>query len=99
MDEFQLILNVALIILFLKGLDDFGVFFLFELNVHMFDVLFEQLFVLLIGLGVGLDFEGGEEELLVQGVGGLLLLQFFVLVLSRARLGLFDRFLLFLVFE
>ena len=56
MDEFQLILNIALIILFLKGLDDFGVFFLFELNVHMFDVLFQQLFMFLIGLGVGLYF-------------------------------------------
>lgn len=86
MDEFQLILNVALIILFLKGLNDFGVFFLFELSVHMFDILFEQLFVFLIGLGVGLDFEGGEEELLVEGVGGFLFLEFFVLVLSRAGL-------------
>lgn len=42
-------------------------FFLFVFGVHMFDVILKQLFVLLVGLAIGLDFEGGEEELLVLG--------------------------------
>ncbi len=97
MYQFQLILDVALIVLFLEGLDYFGVLFLLVLGVHLLYVLLEQLLVLLVCLAVGLYFERGEQELLVLGQGWFLLLRFFALVFTSADFGSFGRFLLFLV--
>ena len=50
--KLEFVLNVALIILLLERLNDFGVFFLFVLFVHVFDILLEELFVLLVGLAI-----------------------------------------------
>lgn len=51
-DQLQFVLDVAFVVFFLKRLDYLCVFFLLELLVHVVDILFEKLLVLLVGLPI-----------------------------------------------
>ncbi len=60
-DKFEFILHISLIILFLKRLYDFGMFFRLELFVNLLDESLQWLLVLLvICLNVAFNFKLGE---------------------------------------